>query len=139
MIKSISINQPTFLPWVGWFDLVDHSDVFVVLDDVQFSKQSWQQRNRIRTSKGLEFITIPVKNKDKQTILDVEIAENHFEKKIIKSIFTNYKKSKFFDKYFDEFSDIINQSTKSHKLSLLNLNLIKWLAEKLNIKKNFFY
>ena len=106
------------MPWVGWFDLADHADIFVILDDVQFSKQSWQQRNRIRTSKGLEFLTIPVKSKDKQTILDAEIVDKYFEKKIIKSIFTNYKKSKYFDKYFDEFSDIIYQSSKSSKLSL---------------------
>ena len=51
MKKSIAINQPTFLPWIGWFDLLDQTDIFVILDDVQFSKQSWQQRNRIKTEK----------------------------------------------------------------------------------------
>ncbi len=51
--KSCVIAQPTFMPWIGWFDLADQSDVFVILDDVSFSKQSWQQRNRIRTPKGL--------------------------------------------------------------------------------------
>ena len=60
-MKKISINQPTFMPWLGWFELLDNTDVFVLLDDVQFSKQSWQQRNRIKTSKGSEFITLSVK------------------------------------------------------------------------------
>ena len=84
MKKSIAINQPTFLPWIGWFDLLDQTDIFVILDDVQFSKQSWQQRNRIKTDKGLELIIVPVKNKKNQTILEVEILNNSFEKKIIK-------------------------------------------------------
>ncbi len=139
MKKSIAINQPTFLPWIGWFDLLDQTDIFVILDDVQFSKQSWQQRNRIKTDKGLELIIVPVKNKKNQTILEVEILNNSFEKKIIKSVLTNYKKSKYFDKYFKEFSYIIKKSIEEGNLSKLNINLIKWFIEILNIKKKIFY
>ena len=52
--KTVAIMQPTFLPWLGYFDLMDQVDTFIFLDNVQFEKQSWQQRNRIRTSKGLD-------------------------------------------------------------------------------------
>ena len=48
----VCIMQPTYLPWIGYFDLIDQSDVFVVLDTVAFSRQSWQQRNRIATAQG---------------------------------------------------------------------------------------
>ena len=140
MTKTIAINQPTFLPWIGWFDLADQSDIFVILDDVQFSKQSWQQRNRIRTSKGLEYITIPIKKKKgiNQTILETDISNKIIGKKILKSIINNYKKSKFFNKYFDEFSLIVNNSLANGKLVFLNISLIMWLKKILKINKSFF-
>ncbi len=50
------INQPTYLPWAGYFDLIDQSSVFVFLDDVQFDRQSWQQRNRIISTKMIALI-----------------------------------------------------------------------------------
>ena len=56
------IAQPTFIPWIGWFDLADQANVLIILDDVQFSKQSWQQRNRLRTPKGLDYLSVSVKS-----------------------------------------------------------------------------
>ena len=53
--------QPSFLPWIGFFDMVLSTDKLVFLDDVKFSKGSWVNRNRIKTKKGLEWITIPLK------------------------------------------------------------------------------
>jgi len=53
----IAIAQPTYLPWLGYFDLIDQVERFVVLDSVQFEKQSWQQRNRIKTPTGLQLIS----------------------------------------------------------------------------------
>jgi len=57
---KIAIAQPTYLPWLGYFDLLDKVDRFVLLDSVQFEKQSWQQRNRIKTPTGLQWLTVPV-------------------------------------------------------------------------------
>jgi hypothetical protein len=57
---KIAISQPTYLPWLGYFDLIDQVDVFVLPDDVQFEKQSWQQRNRIKTPIGLQWLPVPV-------------------------------------------------------------------------------
>ena len=83
MSRTCVIAQPTFLPWLGWFDLADQGDVMVILDDVSFSKQSWQQRNRIRTPAGLEFLSVPVKTSGLlgQLILDCEIADPRFAAK----------------------------------------------------------
>ena len=53
----IFITQPTFLPWVGYFDLIDQADLFIILDDVKFEKQSWQQRNKFKTNKGVELFS----------------------------------------------------------------------------------
>ena len=63
---KLLITQPTFLPWIGYFDLISDADVVVFLDDVQFEKRSWQQRNSIVTKNGLEWISIPIKVKGKR-------------------------------------------------------------------------
>ena len=54
------ISQPTFFPWLGYFDLIDQSETVVFLDDVSFAKQSWQQRNYFKTASRLKPFTIPV-------------------------------------------------------------------------------
>ena len=79
--KIISILQPHFLPYIGYFDLIYKSDLFIFLDSVQYDHRSWQQRNQIKTNSGAEFITMPVENKklSKQILNKVKI----FEKKKI--------------------------------------------------------
>ena len=64
--------QPTFIPWIGYFALIDNVDTFVFLDDVQFDKRSWQQRNKIRTLKSDLWITVPVLSKGKKTKLSIK-------------------------------------------------------------------
>ena len=60
---KISIMQPTYLPWSGYFSMIKNADIFVFLDDVQFDKRSWQQRNRILLNKKETFLTVPVISK----------------------------------------------------------------------------
>ena len=90
-MKTIAIAQPTFLPWMGWFDLADQVDALILLDDVAFSKQSWQQRNRIRTRNGLEFLIVPVKTSGRlgQKISDCELAGQSFAVKLGKTLQAN--------------------------------------------------
>jgi len=54
-----AIMQPTFLPWIGYFDLIDQVDLFVFYDDVQLTRRSWQVRNRIKSQNGELYLTIP--------------------------------------------------------------------------------
>ena len=74
--RTCVIMQPTYLPWVGFFDLVDQADEFVFLDTVQFSKQSWEQRNRIRWAHGSKWLTIPVNQRLGQKIDEVDIVQD---------------------------------------------------------------
>ena len=73
--QKIAIMQPTFLPWIGYFAMIDKVDEFVFFDHVQFEKRSWQQRNKIRTHNGEVWLSVPVlnKGKQKQSINDAEI------------------------------------------------------------------
>ena len=63
---KVAIMQPTYLPWSGYFGLISHVDLFILLDTVQFAKRSWQQRNYIKTKQGPQLLTVPVFSKGKR-------------------------------------------------------------------------
>ena len=126
--------QPTYLPWAGYFEMISNVDLFILLDNVQFEKKSWQHRNRIRNLNGELLLTVPVKTASKfsQLISDVEIAEDsNFARKHLASIKQSYQKSTYFDQLFPELQCILNSS----QVSLLNLNesLIRTLCKHLEI------
>ena len=134
----IAIIQPTFLPWCGYMSLLDYVDEVIFLDNVQFDKRSWQQRNKIKTSNGTLTLTVPVftKNLFNQHIKDVKIDySSSFPKKMIRSISQNYSKAIYFKDYSGELFSLIETSHKS--LLDLNLKLISFLCEKLKIKFKF--
>ena len=74
---KLLVTQPTFLPWIGYFDLIDQSDLIVFLDDVQFEKRSWQQRNRIKSASGLQWVTISTEVKGRRHQLIKEVILNN--------------------------------------------------------------
>ncbi|MBU0620449.1 MAG: WbqC family protein [Gammaproteobacteria bacterium] len=129
------VSQPTFLPWLGWFDLADQADVMVVLDDVAFSRQSWQQRNRIRTRKGLEYLSVPVKTAGRfgQKIFECELDNRLFVQKMLKSLQANYAKAPFFSDMIDELAATMKTAADTASLAELNCALIFWLAIKLEV------
>ncbi len=126
--------QPTYLPWIGYFALMDSIDIFVYLDSVQFDKRSWQQRNKIKTANGAQRLTVPVftKSLSSQLISRVRIDySQHFPEKHLKSIELAYKKAMYYDTLFDELFAIINR--RYDKLCDLNIALIDLLKIKLGI------
>lgn len=120
------VLQPTFLPWLGWFDIVDQCDVVVILDDVGFSKQSWQQRNRIRGPEGLEFLSVPVKTAGRlgQPIHSVELADARFEAKALGRVRAAYQSAPYFGSRFPGFSAALASGTATGSLIELNMGLI---------------
>jgi hypothetical protein len=81
--KRILILQPGYLPWLGLFELMSRSDIFVILDDVQYTIRDWRSRNRIKTPEGVIWLTVPVKAKGvrEKLIKDVEIDDTQPWKK----------------------------------------------------------
>ena len=135
---KIAISQPTFLPWQGYFALIDYVDEFIFLDNVQFIKRDWMQRNKIKSNNKELMISVPVETKGKrfQILSDVKINHNHYDcNKIIKTIHLNYSKSKFFDEYFSHIKEIF--LSEKTLLCNLNISLIKLIAEKIGIKTKF--
>ncbi|ATQ41555.1 WbqC family protein [Caulobacter mirabilis] len=76
MTRTAVISQPTWLPYLGYFELIAAADVFVFLDDVQFARRSWQSRNRIPTANGELMLTVPVRRHDRETLIrDIEVDD----------------------------------------------------------------
>lgn len=135
--KKIAISQSNFIPWKGYFDMVAMVDDFVFLDDVQYTKRDWRNRNLIKTPNGSKWISIPVevKGKFKQKISETKISDLNWGIKAWKSIELNYKKAKFFDQYKSQFKQTIESQTEY--LSVLNIQLIKQICSILKIETNF--
>ena len=92
----LSAHQPAYLPWLGYFDKIIKSDVFVFLDTVQFEKNSFINRNKIKTPQGSVWLTVPVKLKGHLDVPLLKIEIDHkinWQKNHLKSIYLNYKKA----------------------------------------------
>jgi hypothetical protein len=135
MGRTCAISQPTFLPWVGWFDLVDQSDVMIILDDVQFSKQSWQQRNRVRTRDGLTYLSVPVRTAGLlgQRIIDSKLVDDRFVHRIMGTLQANYARAPHFADSADEFRRVLGFGASTGSLLELNCELISWMADRLGV------
>jgi hypothetical protein len=136
----VAISQPTFLPWLGYFSILDSVDDFVFLDDVAFTHRSWQQRNRVRGPQGLQWITIPVKtaNRRDQLILDVEIdTEFGFPEKQLKTIRHLYGKSSNWSPVGEIVATAMTDATTHTSLSQMNRDLVTGIARWLGIKTRF--
>lgn len=127
----IYIHQPNFLPWIGMVQRIYNSSKYVILDDVQFSQYGYQNRTFIKSPNGKQIITVPVKHEFKKEIREIKISKNFNKKKVLGSIFCNYKKSPFFDIYFPQFEIAFNK--RLVYLLDLNVDLINIFINILNI------
>jgi hypothetical protein len=129
---KIAIHQPQYLPWLGYFDKIDQADVFVLLDDVQYKKNEWQNRNKIRNADGEQWLTVPVLHDFGQLINEIKINDREsWRAKHIKSLEQNYSKAPFFENYFRSFCDIFMVDWEY--LSRLNICLIMYFKDALAI------
>lgn len=110
----ISAHQPSYNPWLGYLHKILLSDTFVIMDDVQFEKNSFINRNRIIQNNNEIMLTIPVKSKNYKlkSLNDIEIFENKWQLKHLKSIEQSYKKAKNFEILFDKLKKIYEIDSK---------------------------
>lgn len=136
LARTCVILQPTFIPWVGFFDLIDQADVVIILDDVQFSKQSWQQRNRLRTPDGLGILSVSVKSagRSQQLINEVELANDGVVEKLLRSIQGYCARAPFFREFFPGFSEAMRSGGAGGRLAELNIALIRWIMDILRLQ-----
>lgn len=130
-----AIHQPQYLPWLGYFDKMRQSDVFVLLDNVQFKKNEWQNRNRIRTSggEGWQWLTVPVLHDFGQAINEVKLNPNvDWRGQHVRSLMTNYARAPFYKEYWPSIAAIYDKEWSS--LGELNIFVVRLFAQLMGIK-----
>ena len=133
------ITQPTYFSWIGFFSFVAASKNIVLLDDVQFVRRGWQQRNKILKNNTYQYLTVPVKKSGlyKQLLKDVKIIDNNFYNKHLKIIKHNYAKTPYFKKYYKEFLELDEKISKLDNLCEVNIIIIKKICELIDLNINF--
>ena len=132
-MTNVMIRQPGYMPNLGFFKKIQSSDIFVFLDDVQFSKDSFDNRNQIKTNFGSEWITVPLNRPVfEKKFNEVSISyKTNWIKEHCNMIFENYKSTPYFSSYWYEIEKILNYK---HKLLIqLNFELIKYFIKTLDI------
>lgn len=100
-MKKVAIVQSNYIPWKGYFDLIDRVDEFILYDDVQYTRRDWRNRNRIKTPKGPRWLTIPVQVKGRflQTVNHTVIADPRWNRNHWRTIVHNYARAPYFSEY----------------------------------------
>ena len=130
---KISIHQPQYLPWLGYFDKMDRSDVFVLLDDVQYKKNEWQNRNKIRNAESWQWLTVPVKYSFGQLLNEIKVDNaKDWRSSHMKSLELNYSRAPFYREHSAFFQEAFSREWDF--LADININLINYLKEALGIK-----
>lgn len=132
----ISIHQPNFIPWLGYFYKIYQSDIFVFLDDVQFSNQGMHNYHYIKTSQGSFRLKIPVHKHFKDNINQVQINDDiDWKEKHFKTFIANYRKSPYFEEIFEDIQQLYN--TDYTNLANFNRKIIEFISRKLGIATRF--
>lgn len=131
----VAIHQHNFLPWIGYFYKIMQSDVFVFLDNVQYSKNSFINRNKIKTPHGAKWLTVPVKYESRELIKNIKTNnETDWRKKHLKTLEMNYKKSRCFKELFEGLTRSYS-SAEFDKLASFNIHLIEFILRYLGVDK----
>ena len=133
--KVVSIIQSSYIPWKGYFDIIDQSDAFILLDDVQYTKRDWRSRNKIPTANGEKWLTVPVKVKGKyyQKICDVEVSDPKWHRSHWGTIENAYRTAPFFNEMKDYVEDLYLSAGKQSLLSEINFHFIQNICNMLRI------
>lgn len=134
MPKKIAIVQSNYIPWKGYFDLINLVDEFVLFDDMQYTIRDWRNRNKIKTLNGLMWLTIPIQVKGGyyQKIRETVISDPMWNRRHWKSIVQNYSKAKYFHTFRELFEELYLRPNERF-LSQINYRFLAAICEILGI------
>lgn len=134
MGKKVAILQSNYIPWKGYFDIINACDEFIFYDDVQYSKNDWRNRNLIKTQHGIKWLTIPVSIKSlRQLIKDTRISDRNWNIRHWKTLMHSYSKSKKIGEWKDCFEELY-LGTQEQYLSEINYRFISEINKFLGTK-----
>lgn len=136
------INQSNYLPWKGYFDLIHDADTFVILDDVQYTRNDWRNRNKVKTPRGIKWISVPVSGGIHQRICDAQIdysqdlrKKHNWRENHASTIHESYTSAPYYESYEREILSVYSQ--KFSTISELNVHFIKIISQILEIETTF--
>jgi hypothetical protein len=133
-MKTVAIIQSNYIPWKGYFDIIGLADVFVVYDEVQYTKNDWRNRNLIKTSTGSTWLTIPVVQRElNQRISETKVASGNWKRKHWSAIQHSYSKAKCYAEYGPKIQALYQSATMEH-LSEINYHFILGINSLLGIQ-----
>lgn len=134
-MKKIAILQSNYIPWKGYFDLIAAVDEFIVYDEMQYTKNDWRNRNKVKSKNGIEWLTIPVKvDSISQKIDETKVFDKKWFKKHQATLQTNYAKANCFNETKDIIFGLYEKAESKEKLSEINQIFIKGICDFLDIK-----
>lgn len=120
MGKKVAILQSNYIPWKGYFDLINSVDEFILYDEMQYTKNDWRNRNKIKTAQGVQWLTIPVRQENlSQTIRETRAASNNWGAKHAKTVALAYGRSRCFREFWPLFEPLY---MRGHEKSLSRIN-----------------
>jgi hypothetical protein len=135
MSKTVAILQSNYIPWKGYFDIINMVDEFILFDEVQYTRRDWRNRNLIKTPQGTQWLTIPVvaKGRYEQAIHETQVQDNRWVDEHWKAIHHNYARSPYFDQYAPAIKAVYDQVKDEALLSKINHAFIITICKILNI------
>lgn len=132
--RVVAIHQPEYLPWIGFLNKMDNSNAFVILDNVQYRRNYFQNRNRIRTATGWSWLTVPVKKAPLETFIkDIEVDDSkQWGETHMKGLSQSYSKARHYHEYEEFFGRLYEK--KWSNLAVLNIGIIQFMAKALGIR-----
>jgi len=136
MPKRVAILQSNYIPWKGYFDIIHDVDEFVFHDDLQYTKQDWRNRNRIKTPRGVTWLTIPVGSDEHRRICDVELSSSSWRSDHLRRLELSYRDAPFFEECRPLLHTVYPRE-QPRTLSELNQHAIRAIATFLGIRALF--
>jgi hypothetical protein len=133
-VKRVAIVQSSYIPWKGYFDLINSVDEFILYDDRQYTRRDWRNRNRIKTAQGPRWLTIPVSVKGRYTqrIDETRIADRGWAERHWRTIAGSYAAAPWFGRYRAAF-EALYLGCDEERLSLVNRRFLEAICELLGI------
>ena len=133
-MKKVAILQSNYIPWKGYFDIISSVDEFILYDDMQYTRRDWRNRNQIKTSQGIQWLTIPVVVKGKyfQKIRETEVDGSLWAAAHWKTLVQNYIRAPHFKEIAEWLEPLFVLNTYTH-LSPLNRCFIEAICKYLEI------
>lgn len=133
--KRVAIVQSNYIPWKGYFDLIAACDEFILLDDVQYTRRDWRNRNKIKTPAGVQWMTIPVEVKGKyhQRVRDVVVSDPDWARKHWRTLAQNYGRAPHFREFASAVERWYDAAAAMRLLTDINEHFLRSLSGTLGI------